>query len=642
MNIDQRNHRHGCSTVTERDEDDELGAHRFVTITASSVGRRHLLSRHLSNNYQTYNKKQTPSGCYTWRHQEVRPEPGVGPNQTRPVMRNAGAEKQKNKSSKKKNEGNEEAQALLTTLAELKREDEFERSVRYLKADRWFQSLPRGIIKKQFETNRYQLEHAITERQDLRRRLRIVTGKLSDNRKQIIMVSRKEEKRVEEIRKSVKLPARKTGNQQRRAHVRRPDQPILHYHNFGGRSPLSSHQCRQAAHHHTRHRTEINGRTYQRNSGYLVPNNGSMSVGERMVMNERGQYDPKRIKETVKRTNRQLKEEVETLRMKMQQEQDEQDEHLARQYGLRRSPQHFVNPPPPMIEDLIRTAAKQIVEAMRLDMRTASSDNVKFKDDDDPKYNVPTLTTHAVGRTSNEFYDSDDDDDSINLIKVYDTSDDESDSSPQRKMEGASMASVSSAPPNNASFQRFRRLLSNVTRSRSLPPAEVETTNEVTIDFRPDNITVGTDNMAHLPNSSISPMSDPNRVTGETSIREEAQGDIETDHEFPEISTIRETTSTQSVIQGLSANQSRTLIAILNHMETMSPSGDMRAMLAEFDQIGIARPSQPTSVHGESATIRTGQQENTEGPPAATNNAEAANDTDGESDEDSNTSDTSH
>ncbi|MGH7974508.1 MAG: hypothetical protein ACREBR_03185, partial [bacterium] len=78
MKISSSNHRHGCSTATNRAEEDELGAHKFIPITASSVGRRHLSMKNSRKSEQPYTMNQSLGDCSTWYHQEkkVRPEPG--------------------------------------------------------------------------------------------------------------------------------------------------------------------------------------------------------------------------------------------------------------------------------------------------------------------------------------------------------------------------------------------------------------------------------------------------------------------------------------------------------------------------------------------------------------------------------------
>ncbi|MGH7974195.1 MAG: hypothetical protein ACREBR_01620, partial [bacterium] len=110
MKVALRNHYHGCSTVSDRDEDHELGAHKFITITESNVGRNHLSRNH--HKFNTYKNQQAPSGCYNWIHQQVKPEPGVEPaKKSRPKI-NIGRAKIRNKKLSRKTEGSTEAEAF--------------------------------------------------------------------------------------------------------------------------------------------------------------------------------------------------------------------------------------------------------------------------------------------------------------------------------------------------------------------------------------------------------------------------------------------------------------------------------------------------------------------------------------------------
>ncbi|MGH7974489.1 MAG: hypothetical protein ACREBR_03090, partial [bacterium] len=460
------------------------------------------------------------------------------------------------------------------------------------------------------------------ERQDLVRRLQKITRKLSDNRKQIIIISRKKEKSVTELENTTTKAARNIGNKQRRMQVKRQEEPITYHHSFGGRSPLPSHKCRQAPYHDTRNVQEMSGTHYKRKNGFIAHHDACFYVGENIVMDTKGKHTKKHIKRATKSKNRQYKQEATELRRRQQEKGEQQKAKSELSFGFRTSPYNFTYPPPPPHpspkEDIIASAVKKIIAALTNQLTKADITKPRGqpKDDNDPKYQEPPMTKYAKGNGSryDKVYDDDDDDDdnSIEIIKVYDSDSDSDRHPPQpRKREWARTATISSEPPLNSSFQRFRRLLS---RPQAIPPSEDIIVNDVdTSTIRPNNITVGiesSDTSLQLPNSNLSPMSVSIQIPPTESLPTER---LRAQNEEPKLPIN---------IPGLNINQSRTLISILNHMETMSPSGDIKAIMEEFEKMGTTVPNQLAN------------------NPCITQ--EFPLDTEGESDEQSNTSDTSH
>ncbi|MGH3053988.1 MAG: hypothetical protein ACRDL7_03305, partial [Gaiellaceae bacterium] len=499
MKVVHHTYHHGCSTATDRDERDELGAHKFIKITASSVGRRHLSK---FKKLETYTTKQPSSGCFTWRQNEVKPKPRVGPISHSPYKSRRGASFHQKKLPSNKAGGSKEAGNFQSALVELERQNEFQRSVRYLKAHRWFYSLP-GCIDEMLNSKK-QLYDAMSQRKELLRRLNIITTKLSDNRKDIIMISRMEEERVKGIGKRNTNRARTTGSHHRHSPVQRDLPPIHHYHRFGGRSPLPNAKCFPAKYQHPSHSTMINGEEYHRTNGYLTTDGEFLTLDKRRVMKTNGQCCPKQTQKTHREQKKRWQEKKAEPRKQMP-----------------TAPHHPTCSSTAFSDDIITTAATEIIEAIINALETAPS-NFSHP------HEVATLTPAAQGNLkddNNSKYHpqcEDLDDNSVEIINTYYDSDEDSTCLPT-KVEWARMVSVSSAPEQNnvssstnqnRNTNRFRRFISPFNRANSLPPALATGNNQIDVStIRPNNITVEANDSIRLTNSNLSPMSDSNRAT---------------------------------------------------------------------------------------------------------------------------------
>ncbi|MGH7954594.1 MAG: hypothetical protein ACREOZ_01390, partial [Gloeomargaritales cyanobacterium] len=415
---------------------------------------------------------QSVGDCSTWyQEKKVRPEPGVGPSRRFPSFSRRGMKPAK-KLQKKSGGIKEEEEIFKIAIAEMDRQNEFNRTVRYLKAARWFQSLPKYT---HLEEEHKRMHNAMIKRKELLGRLRIITARLSDNRKDIIMVSRNEEKKDKLIGHRKMTQARTSGNLQRHSPVRRSQPPIQQHHNFGGRCPLPSNKCFQAYYHPTSQKTTINGRKYKRMNGFITPEENFLRVGNRVVMDEQGQHAAKQVW----RTYREYKKEQRVQDAAFQNEienKDDEDE-VREYYGTRQSPQHYVHAPPKPTEssdDIFINAASVLtkllshIQAPTLPPETIPASFTtrgNLKDDNDPKYSGEDEVYEDDCAYATTTLDE--------IDKIYDDSDDDS-FNPPRKMEWAYMTSVtatqnqanSSTTTNKGNISdRFRRLF-----NRDSPP----------------------------------------------------------------------------------------------------------------------------------------------------------------------------
>ncbi|MGH7954438.1 MAG: hypothetical protein ACREOZ_00600 [Gloeomargaritales cyanobacterium] len=626
---------HGCSTATRRDNDnDDSSAQEapFIPITVSSVGRRHLNRKKSARPFKTYPKPVHNDGFF-WRHPRIKVEPNtawVRPRHSshktqREVcsLEKKAAVKLSSGNAVSKHAINEDVDSKNTIFSEAIKEmtiqNKFQREVRYLKAHHWFSSLPQC---SNLARDRERMHRIMKKRKELIRQLRLIINQLGDNRKKIIIVSRREQCRVDSVKLKEIHKTRITGNNQRNKPVRRNGEVITERRSIGGRSPLPSGKCRTAAYHDPSIKTKVNGKTYHRQNGYITPVEDFLSVGTKVIMNKHGQHKSKQVwksyqahrKEVMGREEKQ-KRQYRDLRNKSKDK-----------YGFSSSADEYVNLPQRLQTEETRELLIKLLENLHLNGNksqhqaypAASAAQGNLKDDFDSVHGSIDDGTATAGN-------------------AYDLDDYDSDDSDLPRNEWACMATVgntTSSSNNGGITDRIRRLMSPRTSSNDAPLLLTSEDN-LPNTARPSNISMEDQAPIADQSAGISPMSNSNNAAGDEEIVEETSSyNTEGDED------IARTTGPI----GISDEDCKSFVSILHQLSAMSPGQDIRDIVNGVEN----RTSRLTGIAPIVYSRPTSSQialENTTGmhvTPTMKITQEVAADSDSESDESDNSKKGNH